>query len=279
MAIPILHFWENYFSEPDEGLGSTYERFVINKVLLKVIKHFSVKNVLEAPSFGFTGLSGINSVILAQNNCQVALMDHDQNRLEKIEEVWNKLNLRFNPVFTTDYQTIPLDDRSIDMSWNFSALWFVSNIKTFLEELNRVTSRVIVLMVPNQSGLGYIHQKYTGKNDLKKYLKEENINPCLLKKLMKEMDWKLLDHQFIDCPPWPDIGMSKEKFLKKLNLDFLAGKFEKKKECVSILNYYNGSQPEMIERFEKLEWLEKTAPFLFKKIWAHHQYMIFYRQK
>ncbi len=279
MAIPILNFWENYFSNPDEGLGSTYERFIINKVLLKVLKHYRVKSVLESPSFGFTGLSGINSVILAKNNCEVFLMDHNQKRLDLIESVWKKLNLELKTIYTKDYQKIPLPDQSIDLSWNFSALWFVTDLENFLNELSRVTRKIILIMVPNQTGIGYLHQKYTGKKDLQKYLKEENINTSTIKNYMKKINWSLLDHQFIDCPPWPDIGMSKENFLKKLKLDFLANSFEGKKESVSILDYYNDSQPEMISRFLKLEWLEKSAPNAFKKIWSHHQYMIFYKKQ
>ena len=60
------------------------------------------------------------------------------------------------------------------MSWNFSALWFVKDLKKFLYELTRVTDKVIFLSVPNRSGIGYLTQKYSGKKDMKKYLIEKN---------------------------------------------------------------------------------------------------------
>ncbi len=57
MAIPIVNIWKNYFSDPDEGLGSSYERVIINHFLNKIVRNFKVESVLEAPCFGFTGLS------------------------------------------------------------------------------------------------------------------------------------------------------------------------------------------------------------------------------
>jgi len=51
MAIPILKNWKNYFDDENEGLGSSYERVVLNRKLQTICKHFAVKNVLEIPSF------------------------------------------------------------------------------------------------------------------------------------------------------------------------------------------------------------------------------------
>ncbi|RLC51413.1 MAG: hypothetical protein DRI23_05110, partial [Candidatus Cloacimonadota bacterium] len=80
MAIPILKTWQNYFSNPDEGLGSSYERIILNNKLNQICSHFKIKSVLEAPSFGFTGLSGINSMDMAKNGLDVAVADNDNNR-------------------------------------------------------------------------------------------------------------------------------------------------------------------------------------------------------
>lgn len=38
MAIPIINNWRSYFEHGDEGLGSSYERIILNNVLLDVVK-------------------------------------------------------------------------------------------------------------------------------------------------------------------------------------------------------------------------------------------------
>jgi hypothetical protein len=280
MAIPILHFWENYYENPDEGLGSTYERFIINRILFKTVKHFKIKSVLETPSFGFTGLSGINSMYIAKQDCNITIMHHNQKRLDYIQRTWKDLELPFTGIYTEDYSSLPFEEKTFDMSWNFSALWFVNDLSVFLKELDRVSKKVILLMVPNQTGIGYLQQKYFGQDDLKKYLNEDYIKVHHIKSEMKKLKWKLLSHELLDCPLWPDIGMSKEDFLKKLKLSFLLPKKPSahiKKEPVSILDYYSGKRPDMPKDFEKFEFFEKNAPHTFKKIWAHHQYLLFVR--
>ncbi len=280
MAVPILKMWKHYFENPDEGMGSSYERIMLNEKLFSVAKLFKVKKILEAPIFGFTGLSGINSLGLALENYELTLIDHDENRIEMVKDIWNDFDLHPEILFSKDYDKLDFEDRYFDMSWNFSALWFVKNIDLFLEELTRVTDKVIFLSVPNQSGIGYLTQKYSGREDMKKYLIEKNIIPKNVKQIMKELGWVLIDHKFIDCPPWPDIGMAKEDFLKKFHLGFLnqfLPKKDKDKDILSILNYYRGQDKDFKANMLKLSELEKRAPYFFKKFWSHHQYMIFIR--
>ena len=33
MAVPIINDWVKYYTNPDEGLGSSYERIVLNQLL------------------------------------------------------------------------------------------------------------------------------------------------------------------------------------------------------------------------------------------------------
>jgi len=185
MAIPILNTWKKYFYESrDEGLGSSYERVILNIKLEETCEQFGVQSILEAPTFGFTGISGINSLYMAQQGCQVSLLDHNINRLGLIQSIWDEVKQPVDAKYIEDYSQLPYPDDAFDFSWNFSALWFVQNLRRFLQELTRVTSKVIMLCVPNRAGIGYITQKHFGKDELKLYLKEEYILP---KNFCKEM--------------------------------------------------------------------------------------------
>ncbi len=87
MAIPIINNWESYFHHPDEGMGSSYERVILNDILLEIVKRYQIDSVLESPAFGFTGLSGINLMELARQGIRISLEDHDASRLELIRDL------------------------------------------------------------------------------------------------------------------------------------------------------------------------------------------------
>jgi SAM-dependent methyltransferase len=271
MAIPILHFWKQYYENPDEGLGSSYERVVIERKMLQVCRLFHAESVLEAPSFGFTGMSGINSMGLAKAGFEVTLVDHDPERVQLIESLWKRLELPLKTTLLNEYESLPYTDRKFDVSWNFSALWFVNDLPAFLGELTRVTRKAIVLMTPNRSGLGYFSQKLQGAEDLRNLLREEFIDPALYRSIMRELGWEMIASDYIDCPPWPDIGMHKEKFLARFGIRLP----EKPRQPLTILNWYDGSDPSFPERMARHEWFERCAPSVLKHFWAHHRYHVF----
>ncbi len=273
MAIPILKNWETYFTNTDEGLGSSYERIILNNKLEFICKHFNISTILEAPSFGFTGLSGINSMSLAKDGKKITLVDNDKKRIELIEETWKEIKLPIKIEFSNNFISLPFADGSFDLSWNFSALWFVDDLSGFLKELARVTSQAILLCVPNRSGLGYISQKILGIRELKQHLNEENILPRNIKREMRDNGWMLIDSNYIDCPPWPDIGMPKKKFLKIFGLSWLIK--EKKHTPMTITDYYSGKDPDFSEKMMSHYWFEKKVPKLLKTFWAHHKYFLF----
>ncbi|MCD4818821.1 MAG: methyltransferase domain-containing protein [Candidatus Cloacimonetes bacterium] len=272
MAIPIINNWEQYFFNPDEGLGSSYERIIINNKLLQIAKLFNIKSVLEAPSFGFTGISGINSFALKQNSINVHLLDHNRSRIKLIKKTWQDLKENVDIDFTTDYMELSYPDKQFNLVWNFSALWFVDDLQIFLEEFTRICNKVVLICVPNQTGLGFLSQKYSGKKEMEK-INIDNIAPSKIIKIMRSLNWTLLQQNYIDCPPWPDIGMPKEKFLRQFGLSKLIS--DKPKESISILDYYSMKNMQFPEQMMKYSWFERIAPDFIKQFWAHHKYLLF----
>ena len=278
MAIPILHFWQKYFYNHDEGLGSTYERFIINEILYKAVNTYRIKSIIETPSFGFTGLSGINSLGLAAKNLEITVTDSEPERLKLIKDIWAKTNYKANFDLVRDYSLLPYGDSAFDMAWNFSALWFVPELDIFLKELSRISRKIILIMIPNRSGLGYLFQKYTGRNDLKIYLKEDNLKPKYFINELKKHGWTLMHDSLIDCPLWPDIGMSKGELMRRLGLSFLSPSRAQKAPSLTILDYYDGSNPSLKDDMLKYNLFENKAPLIFKKFWAHHHYFLFLKK-
>lgn len=276
MAIPIIKSWQKYYPIAHEGMGSSYERIILNKLLLGLKDRYQFTNALESPCFGFTGLSGINLVALALAGVKVQLEDDNIQRIEQIKDTWQKLGLeaviRYNPGF----EVLDYPDNSFDFSFNFSALWFVKELKGFINELVRVTQGPILLCVPNQSGLGF-------KGQLKGYnpqeypmLKPAFIEPHSIIYLMRKAGRELIKWDFVDCPPWPDIGMRKEEYFQRsLGRERVAVKPDLPVNPLSILPFYKGEDPEFELRMLRLAFLETYAPKIFKECWAHHRYYLF----
>ena len=84
--------------------------------------------------------------------------------------------------------------------------------------------------------------------------------------------WKLVSLMF---PPIPDIAMKKEEFLRRMGFDRLAKWMEAKEgEGICTLNYFTGRSPAMERQVMKFSLLEQS-PAWFKRLWAHHRFLLF----
>jgi len=82
--------WKRYLTDWNEGLGVVYERFVLNDYLDQLIDQYQLETVLEAPLYGMAGVSGINSVRLAERGCHVTLIDSQAERLKGVRRLWER---------------------------------------------------------------------------------------------------------------------------------------------------------------------------------------------
>lgn len=277
MAIPIINNWQSYFEHPEEGLGSSYERIILNQILLDFAKKYKVKSVLESPCFGFTGLSGINLAALAKEGINVHLEDHDLGRIAKIAQLWESLNLSMDIRYNPDYRCLDYPRLSFDLSFSFSALWFCQDLPLYLSELAKVSKKCILICVPNRSGLGYKSQVQEYDPQLYPQLAISHIDAPSFIYLLDKLGWVLKEQRLFDCPLWPDIGMSKEDFLhKKLHLNIRRNKEQNKaEEPLNIMAYYRGEDEDFASRMMRYSFLEQHAPQALKRIWAHHEYFLF----
>lgn len=273
--ISINSIWKQYFKNHHEGLGTTYERFILHNYFKNIKNKYSVQSVLEVPSFGMTGVSGINSMWWALEDTHVTIVDHSQERIDLINNVWRELSLSADFIYNSnDYKRLPFEDNSFDMGWNFAALWFVPNLDEFLKELARVSTKLIFICVPNRLNVFHVLRlAFEKKSDTK--LNPSNINPLKIKSIMLNLKWKVEEQGFLDIPPWPDIAMKKEDLLKKIGLKQLAKKIKTGGENhICILDYFSGKKKNMDKEILKYSFLE-NSPWFFQRIWAHHQYFIF----
>ena len=274
MPMHILNAWPDYFEHGHEGLGTTYERFVLHGHFQRLAKDHDIGSVLEAPSFGMTGISGINSMWWAAEGIPVTVIDHDKKRLELISQAWEEVCLPVHCAWCPgDYARLPFSDKSFDMGWNFASLIFVKDMKPVLRELVRVTEKVIFLCIPNR------HNPFVAmrirSHGAEKGLYYENADRKKIVHLMAGLNWEEREHGTLDAPPWPDIAMNKEEMLRKIGLARMAYQMEKQRGGrVCILDYFAGRNRSMEDDVLRYAFFE-NLPEAIKKYWAHHQFFLF----
>jgi len=269
--------WQKYLTDYNEGLGLVYERLVLNDYLDRLVSHYNIHTVLEAPIFGMAGVSGINSVRLAQRGCAVTLVDDNAERLRGIARIWSELNLRATFVHHTDFARLPFDDRAFDLAWEWAALWYLPNADALLHELARVSRKLVFVATPNRVQVGYLMRKYVLERDFVNYVDERWADINRIKNVIRDSRLEIVEEGVLDVPPWPDTVMPAAQVLRRLGIKSkkLDAQFSGAGWQWSTMDYYLGRRPELKALIDRYTFLERAPiPWQLKAIWAHHRYVL-----
>jgi hypothetical protein len=277
--------WKHYLSDYNEGLGLVYERFVLNDFLLGLRKQYGLESVLEAPLFGMAGVSGINSVALAKAGAQVTLVDDHAERLAAVERIWEELGLDARFVQHTDWQRLPFPDGSFDLTWNWAALWHLSDGSpgtverpaALLRELARVSARLVFVAMPNRVQVGYLLRKYILERDFVEHVDEGWADIGRVRRILEDAGVRIVHQGVLDVPPWPDTVMPASEVLQRLGIrsEKLNERFSGDTWEWSTMAYYLGQQPDLYERVMRYAWLDRARlPWWIKAVWAHHRFVV-----
>ena len=269
--------WRKYLTDYNEGLGLVYERLVLNDYLDRLLGRYDIETVLEAPLFGMAGVSGINSVHLAQRGCTVTLVDVDKERLEGIRPIWDELKLDCRFTYCEDPAQLPFDDESFDLVWEWAGLWYLPDAGALLSELARVSRHLVFVAMPNRLQVGYWMRKLLVDRDFFHTVDERWVNMNLIKRTLREAGIAVVEEGVLDVPPWPDTVMPAAELLRRLGVrsKSLEGRFSGDGWQWSTMDYYLGKRPEFKEMIDRYAFLERLPlPWRVKVLWAHHRYLL-----
>jgi SAM-dependent methyltransferase len=269
--------WKRYLTDYNEGLGLVYERFVLNDFLLALQKEHAVETVLEAPLFGMAGVSGINSVALAQAGAEVMLVDDNPERLAAVQRIWGELGLPAHFAHHLQWGQLPFADSTFDLAWNWAALWYLPDPTSLLRELARVSGRLVFVAMPNRIQVGYLLRKYVLERDFVEHVDETWADIGRVRKVLEKAGLRIQSQGVLDVPPWPDTVMPASEVLKKLGIRSasLDDRFSGDDWHWSTMAYYLGQQPDLCDRVMRYAWLDRVGiPWQLKAIWAHHRYLV-----
>ncbi len=269
--------WKRYLVDYNEGLGLVYERLVLNDYLDRLLKKHHVQTVLEAPLFGMAGVSGINSVHLAKQGCDVTLVDVNAERLDGIQRIWGELDLSCRFVLREDLTHLPFDDDSFDLAWEWAGLWYLPDAAALLGELVRVSRHLVFVAMPNRLQVGYWLRRVLVDKEFFKTVDEQWVNMGLIKNALGKQNLRIVEEGVLDIPPWPDTVMPAAELLRRLGIRSkrLERQFSGDDWQWSTMDYYLGKRPELKDIIDGYSLLERIPlPWRLKVIWAHHRYVL-----
>jgi SAM-dependent methyltransferase len=265
----------------DEGLGTVYERIIMNDMFDRYIDKYNIHSVLEAPVFGMTGLTGINSVEFAKKGCSLTIVDNNPTRINESKKLWKLIGREKNVEFCyyPNFSYLNFKSNSFDFVWNFAALWHIQDAPTVIKEMTRVSSNLIFISVQNNKQVGYYLRKHFIDKKLFSEVYEDWLNLNLVKSLLLENGATIIEQGVFDMPPFPDIAMPVGELLQRIGIKRVQKEKarDKKQEHWqwNIMNYYMGKDPQFKDRINRFRFIENShLPVGFKTLWSHHRYIL-----
>jgi len=263
----------------DEGLGTVYERFLLNYIFDRLTKQFEIKKILEYPIYGMTGVDGINSVHLAQKGVNVTLVDFDKTRMEKVRNYWKILKLQHKlKAFVANrdrVDNLPFPSNSFDLVWNFAALWFFKDADKIINKMIDLSRNLVFISINNKWQLAYPVRKYVLDRQffVKNKIYTKWINISRIKKILKNKGLTIIEDGVFDTPPWPDTCLPINKIKKKLG--FKVKENQDDGWLWSMMAYFAGEDDEIEEKCKKFMFIERLPIWWrLKQFWSHHRYVI-----
>jgi SAM-dependent methyltransferase len=305
---------QKYFSTFDEGYGTEYERYALDRFVSQMIDKYDITKVLEMPANGVMGIPGIKSLIFAKRGCEVTVAHPSKDFLENAKRIWDAFGLDAKFV-KSNWINSAFEDNSFDLVWNFCVFEHFNDPKRVIQEMLRITKRYIFIEIQNVFNPGFpIHRFYHFiRREPWDHGSPNKMKLSRITNIINELNATVVETGATDMPPWPDINIK----LKEM-ATWSEGRREKGEgagipsaKCAKAYNSPLSSLPSLLEEASELRpavkikpmnrtindihhaeklslkretvlylfdiWyrlVESKAPASVKKIFAHHPYII-----
>ena len=267
-------------TDKDTGLGTTYERIAVARLLARLADRYTIGSVLEGPTDGITGISGINSIPLAQRGASVELVLGSPSEVVLAERAWETLGLKDKvTIRAADGDSLGASPRSYDLVWNFNSLPAVASADALLDEMCEASREFVMVFVSNTWNYGFpihrLHHKVAREPWSHGNISVMNIR--MVSERLAKRGFKVIERLLVDTPWWPDIDSPIEEvaatflpFLKR----FVSGskRLERYTWTIDTLPYFDEQRlARLLSDIEKHFVIENTGFKPLQIFFAHHR--------
>lgn len=264
----------------DTGLGTTYERVAVARLLESLAARYSIGSVLEGPTDGITGIRGLNSVPLAQAGASVELVLGDGDEVRLARDAWNGLSLGDKLTVRQSHgHRLGVAPRSFDLVWNFNSLPQVPDPNELLAEMCDASRDLVLVFTSNTWNYGFpIHRLH--HRAAREEWSHGNISTMDTRKVaaaFSERGFNVVERLLVDVPWWPDIDSPIEEVAATF-LPFLRGlksgsrRLEHYTWTIDDLPYFEPGRRAALERTLGRHFLIENARWCpLRVLFAHHR--------
>ncbi|HET9442165.1 MAG TPA: hypothetical protein VFO65_02510, partial [Acidimicrobiales bacterium] len=274
--------WERFIEDHDEGIGSVYERFVLNRVIDDALAATGSTSILHGPAFGMAGVPGLDAIFQARAGLPVGLVDVNADRLAAVVGLWDELGCRPDATWVAPWpdtsgwaDVVPAG--RYDLVLSFAALWWCARPWEVLAAQARWAGKAVLLCIPNRNVFMQVRSRFWHQDMF------EHLNPIALDfdTVVREagaVGLELADTGLFDIPPFPDTAISIKELIPAFGRRTSAQAAEGEGEAAwrwEIVPYLKGEDPGLEDRIAKIGFLEDRVGGLVARKWAHHRYYLF----
>ncbi len=262
----------------DVGLGTTYERWSLNRALERLRQQLGIRSVLEGPGDGISGIAGINSLILARGGARVTVVLRSQAQTDLARQIWaiHGCKDRVSFYVASDLE-LPILPNRFDLVWNFNVMPSLVNPSITLDSITAAAARYVLVVVPNRANYSFwlhrlhhrvAHQEWDhGPIHL--------LDPKPWQKMFEQRSFVVREVFLIDIPWWPDI-VDRRQLIRDL-IPFLSRWISRAKPgdgymwAADNLPYLDPERYAHVHRhMERLSFIERSQWNWLKTRFAHH---------
>jgi len=259
----------------DEGIGTVYERILIDEYLRTLQTKLEIKSVLESPADGVTGVPGVMSLEFARNGATVALTNPVQSMLDGARQVWKKGEFIDRVTLVNcEVDATHLPDDSFDLVWNYCMFERFADPGPLVGEMKRVSRRHVMIMTQNFYNFGTVfHKLYHAMSGMEwDHGYGSQMTMRAIRRAVLKQGLKIEEEGEIDIPPWLDTWDMPLRGAMKQILAAVGKKWEWKIDSEKPDSGSRGTSSSKLVHF--FRHVELNLPQWFRRYQAHHLYIL-----
>jgi hypothetical protein len=198
----------------DLGLGTAYERIAIYKLMDRWSEGLSVRSAVEGPLDGMAGLAGLHLLGLARKGVSVTVCLPDDEALARVRALYRRLGADTH-LTTRRLEDQAIPDEPVDVLLSYNALPYVPDWREYLDRLFAAPARWFFVVVSNPVSYGtYLRrlQRTVRAEQVVELFDHEAARSKLLEPELARRG-RIVRHDYLDCPWWPDFLLPARKNL------------------------------------------------------------------
>jgi hypothetical protein len=201
-------------AEQDVGLGTAYERVAIYDLFDRWAAGRSIASAAEGPLDGMAGIAGLHLMGLARRGVNVTVYLPDDDSLARVRAIYSNQGIADRLTArraATD--AVPVGPCEVVVSYN--ALPYVLDWRGYLARLLAVDARWFFIVVSNPVSYGtYLRraQRAMRGESVRELFDQEVTRRAVIEPEIERVA-RIVSHDYLDCPWWPDFLLPARKNL------------------------------------------------------------------